>query len=179
MQCSNCGNTLAPDARFCPRCGDHVIAQPQPGPVYAGMPAILPYSRVSRHLQIAGVLWLVYAVTRTIEKLVGLMVLHGIFGGQFHTNWDHDWISWGSMGFAALWPIVAVSIVGGLILSLLTGYALLTRQPWGRVFAIVVSVLALIHPVLGTALGIYTLWVLASDASGAEYAAIADATARG
>jgi hypothetical protein len=55
----------------------------------------------------------------------------------------------------------------------LTGWALLTRQPWGRIFAIVFGVIALIHFPLGTALGIYTLWVLAPRLSGDQYAAIA------
>jgi len=71
-----------------------------------------------------------------------------------------------------------VSLVVGLVLSLLTGYALLTRQPWGRVIAIVTSVLALFHPIMGTALGIYTLWVLAPAASGVEYEMLANAAPR-
>jgi hypothetical protein len=48
----------------------------------------------------------------------------------------------------------------------------MTRQPWGRVLAIIFAILALIHLPLGTALGIYTLWVLAPGASADEYAAI-------
>jgi len=58
-------------------------------------------------------------------------------------------------------------------LALLTGFALLTRQPWGRTLAIVAGILTLIRLPVGTALGIYTLWVLAPAASGAEYEEIA------
>ena len=36
------------------------------------------------------------------------------------------------------------------------------------------GILTLLKPLLGTALGIYTLWVLAPSASGAEYKAIED-----
>jgi hypothetical protein len=53
---------------------------------------------------------------------------------------------------------------------------LLTRRPWGRTLALVVGILTLLKPLLGTALGIYTLWVLAPTVSGAEYDAIADRT---
>jgi hypothetical protein len=60
------------------------------------------------------------------------------------------------------------------VLSFLTGFALLTRKPWGRVLAIVVAILTLIKIPFGTALGIYTLWVLAPAASAAEW----DATAQ-
>jgi hypothetical protein len=48
------------------------------------------------------------------------------------------------------------------------------HKSWGRILAIVIGILALITIPFGTALGIYTLWVLAPSTSGAEYDAIAD-----
>jgi hypothetical protein len=59
-------------------------------------------------------------------------------------------------------------------LALFTGYGLLQRRPWGRTIAIVAAILALLKFPFGTALGIYTLWVLAPSTSGMEYDAIAD-----
>ena len=177
MTCSSCGTVFAQDAHFCPHCGTPVVQQPQPSPVYPGYPAVLPYTRVSRHLQVAGILWIVYAFERTASKLVGLMFLHGIFGSHFNADWN-NWAPLSDFGFAMIWPVVVVSLIVGLGLSLLTGYALLTKQPWGRVIAIVTSILALFHPIFGTALGIYTLWLLAPAASGDEYAAITAATPR-
>src|SRR5208337_4963699 len=50
-----------------------------------------------------------------------------------------------------------------------TGWSLLKLQPWGRTFALVMAFTALIHPPLGTALGVYTLFVLLPDAAGDEY----------
>jgi len=44
--------------------------------------------------------------------------------------------------------------------GLLAGYGLLTRKPWARVLAIVVGILSLLNFPIGTAIGIYTLWVL-------------------
>jgi hypothetical protein len=79
------------------------------------------------------------------------------------------------MWLASLWPMALFSLLTSVCCILLTGYALLTRQPWGRIFGIVFGILALIHLPLGTALGIYTLWVLAPGISGDEYAALADA----
>jgi type IV secretory pathway VirB2 component (pilin) len=74
----------------------------------------------------------------------------------------------------SLLPIIAVYTVIVSALALIVGYSLLTRRPWGRVLAIVVGILTLFKPILGTALGIYTLWVLAPGASGLEYDAVAD-----
>jgi hypothetical protein len=179
MACVTCGNPLATDARFCPRCGSPTLPVQAP-PAYAG--AFGRYTRVARHLQTLGTLWLVYAALRFITGIIGVLVLHGIFGEHFsHSGWGMGWGhfghmgSFGEMGFAALWPIAFFSLLTSVALVLLTGYALLTRQRWGRVFAIVFSILALFHFPLGTALGIYSLWVLGPGVSGEEYAALANA----
>jgi ABC-type glycerol-3-phosphate transport system permease component len=169
--CTSCGNNLAPDARFCPRCGASTAAPSQPLPSVP--PINLAATRVQRHIQVAGVLWLVYAAERTLGGFTGMFFLHGIFGEHFHSNWGTAWTPMGSFGWHALWPVMIGSIAIGLVLALLTAYALLTRQSWGRIMAIVAGVLALMHPILGTGLGIYTLWVFAPYASGVEYAAIA------
>ena len=82
------------------------------------------------------------------------------------------------MPFAPLLSSLAVFIVVltsiGAVLDLVVGYSLLTRKPWGRILAIVIAILALIRIPFGTALGIYTLWVLAPSTSAVEYEAIAD-----
>ncbi len=173
MTCTSCGKTLPQDVHFCTHCGAPAPVQPPSAAPYGGLYAALGYDRVSRHLQIAGILWIVYAFERTISKLIGLVVLHHIF-----PNWETKWGSMGDFSFTTLWPVIVVSIVIGLVLCLLTGYALLTKQPWGRIIAIITSILALIHPIFGTALGIYTLWVLAPAASGVEYETLTHATPR-
>ncbi len=66
-------------------------------------------------------------------------------------------------------PLITVVLTIRAILSAVAGIGLLRRASWGRVMTIVMAVLALIHPLLGTALGIYTLWVLAPGMSGQEY----------
>lgn len=71
-------------------------------------------------------------------------------------------------------PVIVTTTVVMAGLGLFVGYSLLTRKPWGRVLAIVLAVLALFKLPLGTALGIYTLWVLGPATSGMEYDALAD-----
>jgi len=52
---------------------------------------------------------------------------------------------------------------------LLLAWGLFERESWARVLGIVVGILALLRFPLGTALGIYTLWVLLPESSGREY----------
>lgn len=179
MICSQCGNTLAQDARFCPRCGVQTMIPPQPGSAYPQTPVVFPYSRVARNLQGLAILWFSYAALRTFSGLFGVFVLRGLFGHHFgNSDFNLGWTPFGSMWLANLWPMALFSLLTNVCCILLTGYALLTRQPWGRVLAIVFGILALIHFPLGTALGVYTLWVLAPATSGDEYAAIASAQHR-
>jgi hypothetical protein len=56
---------------------------------------------------------------------------------------------------------------------LVLAWGLLERQPWARVLGIVLAFLALLRIPFGTALGIYTLWVLLPESSGREYDALA------
>ena len=69
----------------------------------------------------------------------------------------------------AILPLVGSTV--GLLLALLSlpglaaGYGLLTRKPWARVLAIVMAVLGLLNFPVGTAIGIYALWVLLQTSS--------------
>ena len=55
------------------------------------------------------------------------------------------------------------------------GWGLLQRQPWARMLAIVLGCISLFDMPFGTALGIYTLWVLLPAKSEEEYRQIAKA----
>jgi ABC-type glycerol-3-phosphate transport system permease component len=172
MTCSTCGNALAQNARFCSRCGAQVSFRAQPGTVYAPS-AMFSYGRVTRNIQTLGTLWLLYAGLRTLLGLVGVLFLHGIFGSHFHhSDFNFGWSPFGHMWMDSLLPIAFFSVLVGVGCTVLTGYALITRQPWGRVLAIIFAIFELFHFPVGTALGIYTLWVLAPRFSGDEYAAM-------
>ena len=67
-------------------------------------------------------------------------------------------------------PIVtAIGMAVGIFLLILSaptivgGWGLLKFKPWSRILMIIVSILHLFHIPLGTALGVYGLWVLFSD----------------
>ncbi|MHB8302043.1 MAG: hypothetical protein ACYDC6_04265 [Acidobacteriaceae bacterium] len=131
----------------------------------------LPISRVARHLQALGILWAVFAVYTVLRWLLVLPVLHAVFGGAM--PWMRGPDTWMYAPFHPggwLLHLITVLVLARAVLSLAVGIALLTRQPWGRIFAIVIAVLTLIKPLLGTALAIYTLWVLLGNNADRDYA---------
>jgi hypothetical protein len=70
--------------------------------------------------------------------------------------------------------LVVVGTSVGLLLAalavpgLLAGYGLLARKPWARILAIVVGILGLVNFPIGTAIGLYTFWVL-TQSSATDY----------
>lgn len=176
MACQACGAEVAQDVRFCAKCGAQVNAAPSVYAAYPQQPMMPFISRVQRHLQTVGVLWLIFGAYRIIAGLIGMFVLRAVTMRGFGNNWPFEG-HFGPVGppwMAALLPVVAVVTIAAAALAFLAGFGLLTRQPWGRVVGIVVAILSLLKFPFGTALGIYTLWVLAPGLSGAEYEAIAD-----
>ena len=69
-----------------------------------------------------------------------------------------------------LFTVLGIFVLAKAAAGVFAGWGLLNREPWARVLTLVVGFLALLHPPLGTALGVYTLWVLLPSESEAEYA---------
>lgn len=64
------------------------------------------------------------------------------------------------------------------VLTIIAGAGLLMAQSWARMLAIVLGIIRLINIPFGTALGIYTLWVLLPDQSNIEYGQLVQQRAR-
>jgi uncharacterized membrane protein (DUF2068 family) len=60
-----------------------------------------------------------------------------------------------------------------VMLALAAGIGLMQKTSWGRWVAIVAGCLALLHPILGTMLGIWTLAVLLSAPNALGYEVMA------
>jgi hypothetical protein len=178
MVCQACGAPVVEQVHFCPKCGVQMVAAQPTYAAYPPPPMRMQVPRVQRNLQILGILWCAFGVYRVIGGLVGMFFLRAVTMGGFGSDgWPfggHMGGPFGSTWMASLVPFIAVYTAVTAALALLVGYSLLTRRPWGRTLAIVVGILTLLKPLLGSALGIYTLWVMAPSASGEEYDAIAD-----
>jgi hypothetical protein len=176
MFCQQCGNSV--EGAFCSRCGAAVQAAPVqaapvPPPIYGIPPMYVP--RVPQHIHTLGIMWCVYGGYRAIGGVFGALFLAGLsahrfgpFNGPNIFPFMHNapWMA-GLAGFVAMMSLVFAA------LAFAVGFALINRKPWGRTLAIIIAILQLIKIPFGTALGIYTLWVLAPAQSAVEYDAIA------
>ncbi len=118
-----------------------------------------------QHIRILGILNIIMGC---LTALAGVAVLL-ITGGAAHFM-TYAGVSDSDAALAA--PLLATVGVGiGLFFvilaapSLIGGLGLLNFRPWARILMIIVSIFHLLHPPLGTALGVYGLWVLFHDES--------------
>lgn len=172
MYCNQCGSQLAPGVTFCSNCGRPAVGVPAAPPPGAVPPAAVGAAgRVARHRNILGVLWLIRAL---------LFLPGGLFLVGFSSF--SRWPVYGMWGGNGMPPFLAplLGAIGSLLLvltllSAAVGIGLLIAESWARVLAIVIAILNLISIPFGTALGIYTLWVLLPDQAALEYAQMAQA----
>ena len=64
---------------------------------------------------------------------------------------------------AIVGPVVAFFLFILSVPGIIGGIGLLKRKPWARFLVLVLAVLDLFNIPIGTALGIYTIWVLMRD----------------
>jgi hypothetical protein len=119
-------------------------------------------SKVQKHVNILGLLFIVWG---GLFLLAGAIVLALMLGAVALFQYaDGGEVSGLAAGLtAAMFGTFAIIAVawGGIHAS--AGTALRRQQPWGRTVALVFGVLDLALLPFGTALGIYTLWVLLND----------------
>ena len=169
MFCTNCGASLITGQVYCSKCGVQVAPAANPPaqemPVQtASAPLPLPQSRVEKHSRILGILWLVISI-------LGLARGFAIFfGGSIAMHFIPFPMR------ALIWPIagmIGVFLLGTSIAGFFAGWGLLNYRPWARMLTLVLGIISLIHIPFGTALGIYTLWMLLPGGSEREYRRLA------
>lgn len=158
MYCSGCGHALADGQPVCPQCGRPVapVVPPVPGLQFQ----LESYAGKIRALSLV---WVLYAGYSVLRGIAGLAFFHAFVTNHFG-NWaNHPWSdgngppAWlGQAIFHAVW----ISVLIRVALALVAAWGLHERSQWGRILAIIAAVLNLLHPLVGTALGIWTMVVL-------------------
>jgi hypothetical protein len=156
MFCDQCGAQLPVGQSSCSRCGKPIVGLGH-----------WRRNRVQEHVRLLGILWMGYSALHVVAGAMLIVVAHTIFGNflRMHNGPPPEVTQW-------LRPLL--TFIGYLILAkaaagFLAGWGLLQRESWARVVALVVGFVALLNVPLGTALGIYTLWVLLPAQSDEEY----------
>jgi hypothetical protein len=150
--CNRCGTPLQPGFSVCPRCAKQI-----------GDPTrSVAQDRLEGHLRLLGILWIVLGSFFVVPAAFLLL-----FGSRAHfVLHDHQFLP-------QLIPLLLYLGGGALLIlgagGICVGLGLMQRQIWARTAAIILGILGLFHPPFGTALGIYTLWVLLADEHGDEY----------
>jgi len=162
MFCDRCGASVAADQRFCGRCGKEFA-----GGAGGSVLAFPGRSRVAEHVRLVGILWLALSALNAVAGVLLLVLANTLIlrlpemgAPATTTAWLHPFLS-----------CVAILILGKGMAGFLAGWGLLQRESWARMLTLVLAFLALFNIPFGTALGIYTLWVLLPAESEAEYQA--------
>ncbi len=115
---------------------------------------------VRDHIRILGILNIVMGGLTAFAGVVVLIVMGGLAGFLAADSSDsREAAPWmGLLGMAICAFLVALALP-----AIIGGWGLLKYKSWSRVLMIVVSALSLLHIPLGTALGVYGLWVLTND----------------
>ena len=129
----------------------------------------LNHDTLPQHVTILG--WL-YIVSSLVGLVIGCLFMF-LFSGIAVAAADRE-------GTPVL-ILIALFLGGFLFLvglpSLIAGIGLLRRQGWARVLALILGFFQLPSFPVGTALGLYTFWVLFQDAAPAYFASATGSTA--
>ena len=154
MFCDGCGTQINGSATFCSRCGKSL-----------GTPPLMPrQGRIGGHVRLLGILWLAISALRLIPGLF----LMALGGGRLFPSDVPPFVH-------AILPAIGMMFLICAGLGIATGCGLLTRQPWARMLGIVFGAFSLIDIPFGTAIGVYTLWVLLPAESEQEYRTMSQA----
>jgi phage shock protein PspC (stress-responsive transcriptional regulator) len=108
-----------------------------------------------KHISFLGVLYIIF---NTLTLVIALIVFAAVAGGGFIT---------GDETVIAITTTVASIVAGFLFIfsapGIICGLGLLKFRSWSRTLALVLGIVNLINIPFGTALGIYTLWVMMQE----------------
>ncbi|RPI56726.1 MAG: hypothetical protein EHM55_04330 [Acidobacteria bacterium] len=112
------------------------------------------------HVKVLAVLYIIFGALGTLAGL-GLMALLSFIGVAGAASDPDAWMALPVLGItgAALGAFLLMLSLPGVI----AGFGLLKYRPWARILTIVLSALNLMNFPIGTALGVYGLWVMLSD----------------
>jgi len=166
MFCDGCGTVVQPGQGFCSKCGKQSI-----GPISFSHPRP---GRVQEHVRLVALFWIAFSAFNTVGAVVLYIIANTLFAHP------HDFGVGGSPSvfLRPLLSAIAIVLFGKAAVGFIAGWGLLQHEKWARVLALVLAFISLFTNIpFGTALGVYTMWVLLSQDSEREYDELAKAKA--
>jgi len=164
MFCDGCGSALQASQAFCGTCGKRVL-----GPIGGDAVQSWP-GRVQKHVHLLAILWFAFSALNGLGGLILVILGTTLFP---HLREMKDVPPDVPVGFlSALFTSLGILILAKAALGFVAGRGLLHADAWARVITLVLAFISLIHVPFGTALGVYTLWVLLPEESRREYDAL-------
>ena len=158
MFCDACGGAVQPEQAFCSRCGKQIVGPVSMLQTYPG--------RVQAHVHLLGLLWLAISAFNTIGGVVLYILANTLFAHMHEMGVPPQ----APTGFLQpLLSVIGIFILAKASCGFIAGWGLLQREPWARVLALVLSFISLFNIPFGTAIGVYTMWVLLPAQSQQEY----------
>jgi hypothetical protein len=166
MFCDACGTAVQAGQGFCSQCGKQIVgpvsfAQPRPG-------------RVQGHVRLLALFWLAFSAFNTVGAIILYVIANTLLahvGGFGNPDAPTSFLR-------PLLSVVAILLLAKAALGFLAGWGLLQHEAWARILALVLAFVSLFTNIpFGTALGIYTMWVLLPSESEREYGTLVAARA--
>ena len=110
---------------------------------------------MDKHITVVAALHIGYGI---LSLLIGLGVWIGMVGIGFLSA-DPEAIS----VLSFIGTLIGLFLIMVSVPEIVGGVWLLRHRPWARILLMIMAVLELIRIPLGTALGVYTIWVLVQD----------------
>jgi hypothetical protein len=158
MFCDGCGGAVQAGQAFCSQCGKQIL-----GPI-ATMQA--RGGRVQQHVHLLGILWLAVSAFNAVAGLILLVVANTLFA-HLHEMGAPPQVPTGFL--ESLLTTIGIIILAKAAFGFFAGWGLLQREPWARIVALVLAFISLFNIPFGTAVGVYTMWVLLPGQSQEEY----------
>lgn len=161
MYCDRCGAQVQPGQAFCSGCGKQLGGS---------VPAMTSRrGRVQEHLNLVAILWLAFSALNAIGGIVLIIIANTVFvhGRVNAPPFLH-----------LLLESLGILILAKAALGLAAAFGLMQHETWARALVLILAFIALFTSIpFGTALGIYTMWVLMPRESELEYETMAVAPA--
>jgi hypothetical protein len=119
-------------------------------------------TRLDGHKKVLGILYVISAMLSILGMIMMNAVLSLVFSFAFdEADADEQKVMEFVSAIVQYVPILVIVFFS--IPTLIAGIGLLTRQAWATIFALIMGCLKLFSFPIGTAIGIYAIWIYAED----------------